>query len=283
MVCRVIRDKRIYIYGCIVLLTGLLFSCSPTRSLKKSGFDGAFSESEYMEKVLSHTEMWTAVTAKMSVGLKIEGKSNGKVNGTLRIKRGEVIQMSLTPILGIEVGRVEISPEGLLVIDRMNKRYVQVGFDELKARTNVNLSYPVLEALFLNEVFLPGKEKLTVRDKSSFDWGVASSEVLLSAKKTRNFDYRFRTDAPDGWLKQSRIGLSGTAYALNWNYDDFQPLEASKFPTYMHVSFEGGAKPSEATFNLSRLSVNADWTTHTEISKKYQKVELEEVIKMLVK
>lgn len=283
MVCRIMGNKGIGIYVLTLLLVLFMASCSSTRTLKKNGSCGDFSETEYMEKLLSHAEGWDAVTAKMSVSLKLNGKNTGKVNGTLRIKRGEVIQMSLTPFLGIEVGRAEISPEGLLLIDRMNKRYVQVGFDELKKRTNIVLSYSILEALFLNEMFLPGKETLTMRDKSSFDWTVASPEVVLTTKKTKTFNYQFRTKAPEGWLKQSHIGLTGTAYALNWMYDEFQPLGQSMFPTYMHVLFEGGKNPNTATFNLSRLSVNADWETRTEVSKKYQKVELEEVIKMLVK
>lgn len=284
MVCKVIGNKGLGLQAYVwTFLLIFLASCSSTKNLKKTDALGSFSETAYMEKVLSYTQGWDAVTAKMSVSLKLDGKNTGKVNGTLRIKRGEVIQISLTPFLGIEVGRAEISPEGLLVIDRMNKRYVQVNFEELQARTHVNLSYPVLEALFLNEMFLPGKEKLTMRDKSLFDWTVASSEVVLNAKKTKTFNYQFRTEAPDGWLKQSHIGLTGTAYALNWMYDEFEPLEQSVFPTYMHVSFDGGKKPNTATFNLSRLSVNADWETHTEVSRKYQKVELEDVIKMLAK
>ena len=276
-------NRKICIYACLFLFILLMVSCSTAKKLEKSDCVAAFSETEYMEKVLSCSTEWSAITAKMSVSLNLNGKTTGKVNGTFRIKRGEVIQIMLVPFLGVEVGRAEISPDGLLVIDRMNKRYVQIDYEELKARTHVNLTYSVLEALFLNEVFLPEKDKLTIRDKSLFDWEIVDSEVRLSVKKSKMFNYRFLTEAPKGWLKQSHIGLSDTSYALNWNYDDFKPLEQSVFPTYMHVSFEGGKKPNTATFNLTRLSVNTDWETRTEVSKKYQKVELEEVIKMLLK
>ena len=102
-------------------------------------------------------------------------------------------------------------------------------------------------------------------------------------KKQKRFSYRFHTQAPEALLKETHIGLIGTPYGLKWKYDDFQPLEQHQFPSPMNVSFEGGSKPSNATFSLSRLSTNADWETRTEVSKKYQKVELEEIIKMLVK
>lgn len=275
--------KKIQQYVCLAFLIGCLASCSSSKSVKKSDFIDNLSETEYIERVLAHSADWEAVTAKMSASIKLNGKSTGKVSGTLRIKRGEVIQMSIAPFLGIEVGRAEISPDGMLVIDRVNKRYVQVSFEELKTLTNVNLDFHILEALFLNEVFLPGKDKLSVRDLSSFKMSMEQPDVLLEVKKSKTFQYSFRTEAPAGLLKESRIGMPGTAYALQWQYGKFQPLEQHQFPTSMYVSFEGGNKPSDASFSLSRLSTNADWETHTEVSKKYQKVELEEIIKMLVK
>ena len=278
-----IMSKRICIYAWALLLTLLAAACSSTKGLKKSNSIEHLSEAEYMEKVLSHSAEWEAVTAKMTVSLNLNGKSTGKVGGTLRIKRGEVIQLSLTPFFGIEVGRAEISPEGMLVIDRMNKRYVQVSFEELKALCNVNLTYHILESLFLNEMFLPEKDRLTAKDRSAFDWSIASPQVALDAKKTKTFAYRFLTESPEGLLKESIISLPGTAYALNWKYDKFQPLGQSSFPASMFVSFAGGKKPSDATFSLSRLSTDSDWETRTEVSRKYQKVELEDLIKTLLK
>ena len=51
----------------------------------------------------------------------------------------------------------------------------------------------------------------------------------------------------------------------------------------MRVSFEGGKKPVKASFALSRLSMNTNWETHTEVSNKYEKVELGDILKQLLK
>jgi len=75
----------------------------------------------------------------------------------------------------------------------------------------------------------------------------------------------------------------GTPYQLNWTYDDFRALGQGHFPAEMRVSFEGGKKPVQAAFGLSRLSVNSDWETHTEVSAKYEKVELADILKLLIK
>ena len=50
------------------------------------------------------------LTAKASVAIQTGGKSIS-ANGTLRMKRNDVIQLSIT-FLGMEVGRMEFFPPG---------------------------------------------------------------------------------------------------------------------------------------------------------------------------
>lgn len=42
-------------------------------------------------------------------------------------------------------------------MDRMNKRYVQVPFDELKNLAKADLDFHTLQALFMNEIFFREK------------------------------------------------------------------------------------------------------------------------------
>ena len=274
--------RRLYHILGIAVLVLLLASCSSTKSLKKSQSIEGMTETEYVESVISHAGGWDAMTAKMALAIDWEGKGTTKVNGTLRIKKGEVIQLSIAPLLGIEVARAEISPDGVLVIDRMNKRYVEVSFAEVKALANADLDFHTLQALFLNELFLPGKDGLTSRDASSFRVEVGLDGVTLDVKKAKRFSYRFLTQAPEALLKESCIGLMNTPYRLKWEYAGFRPLDAKLFPSEMQVSFLGAKKPVKASFALSRLSTNADWDAHTEVSKRYEKVELEDILKLLL-
>ena len=275
--------RRIFhIFG-VVLMVMLLASCSATKSLKKSHSIEGMTEMEFVESVIENTGGWRALTAKMSLSLDLEGKGVTKVSGTLRIKKGEVIQMSIAPLLGIEVARAEISPNGFLVIDRMNKRYVEVSFAEVKALAKADLDFHTLQALFLNELFLPGKDDLTARDASSFRVEPEAEGVWLNVKRAKRFGYHFLTEAPEALLKESYIGLNGTLYGLRWKYDDFRALGRKQFPVDMKLAFEGGKKPVKAAMALSRLSTNGDWEAHTEVSKKYEKVELEEILKILLK
>ena len=275
--------RRIFHIFRVALMVVLLASCSATKSLEKSHSIEGMTEMEFVESVIENAGGWRALTAKMSLSLDLEGKGVTKVSGTLRIKKGEVIQMSIAPLLGIEVARAEISPNGILVIDRMNKRYVEVSFAEVKALAKADLDFHTLQALFLNELFLPGKDDLTARDASSFRVEPETEGVWLNVKRAKRFGYHFLTEAPEALLKESYIGLNGTPYGLRWKYDDFRALEKKQFPVDMKLAFEGGKKPVKVAMALSRLSTNGDWEAHTEVSKKYEKVELEEILKILLK
>lgn len=266
-----------------VAMVMVLASCSSTKSLKSTHSIEGMTETEFVQNVIQNAGGWDALTAKMSLALDWEGKGATKVSGTLRIKKDEVIQLSIVPFLGIEVARAEISPDGILVIDRMNKRYVEVSFAEVKALAHADLDFHTLQALFLNELFLPGKGDLTARDASSFRVGHKAEGVLLSVKRAKRFSYEFLTEAPQALLKESLIGLNGTPYVLRWKYADFRRLAQKQFPTDMQLAFEGGKKPVKASFALSRLSTDADWETRTKVSKKYERVELVDLLKLLLK
>ena len=275
--------RRVFQLLGVTLMVAILASCSTTKSIKKSHSIEGMTESEFVENVIENAGGWNALTAKISLSLDWEGKGETKVSGTLRIKKGEVVQLSIAPLLGIEVARAEISPNGILVIDRMNKRYVEVSFAEVKALAKADLDFHTLQALFLNELFLPGKGDLTARDASSFKVEPEAEGVWLNVKRAKRFGYHFLTEAPEALLKESYIGLNGTPYGLRWKYDDFRALERKQFPVDMKLAFEGGKKPVKAAFALSRLSTNGDWEARTEVSKKYEKVELEEILKILLK
>lgn len=53
-------------------------------------------------------------------------------SGTIRIKPGKIIRISLTPLFGVEAARIEFTPHNALVIDRMHKRYAQMTFRQMK-------------------------------------------------------------------------------------------------------------------------------------------------------
>lgn len=100
-------------------------------------------------------------TAKIRATVKVDGQDIS-TSGTLRMRLGEVIQISLLdPILAItEVARMEISPTATLLIDRYNKRYVIMTYDDLNAMAHQNLSYNTIEYHFWQQALRTDTDEL---------------------------------------------------------------------------------------------------------------------------
>ena len=276
--------KRLYHILGIAVLVLLLASCSSTKSLKKSQSIEGMTETEYVESVISHAGGWDALTAKMALSIDWEGKGTTKVNGTLRIKKGEVIQLSIAPLLGIEVARAEISPDGVLVIDRMNKRYVEVSFAEVKALANADLDFHTLQALFLNELFLPGVKRVAKKDIHDFGFTRGESHAILTAEKGKRLSFSFLTALANGLLEESRIHVSAKQendYQMNWNYRDYLTLDGKPFPSTMNLSWEGAEKPLKASFSFSRWDTKVEYTPLS-VPKRYKEVEAMDILKHLL-
>lgn len=87
------------------------------------------------------------------------------VNGTMKLKSGERMQISfLMPILRSEVARMEVTPDEILLVDRMGKRYVQTTRKELKNALPKKVNFEHLEKLLYAASRPNGKKVLTAED-----------------------------------------------------------------------------------------------------------------------
>lgn len=118
------------------------------------------------------------------------------VNGTMKLKSGERMQLSfLMPILRSEVARIEITPDEILLVDRMGKRYVQATRKELKNVLPKKFDFAHLEKLLYaaarpngkkiltaTELGIPSMEKGQIEFSNFSDKAFSISPTELSAK-----------------------------------------------------------------------------------------------------
>lgn len=87
------------------------------------------------------------------------------VNGTMKLISAERVQFSfLMPILRSEVARLEITPDDILLVDRMGKRYVQASRKELKGILPKKADFAHLEKMLFDASKPGAKNYLTGKD-----------------------------------------------------------------------------------------------------------------------
>ena len=203
-------------------------------------------------------------------------------SGTLRMKKNDVVQISLVdPIIGIaEVGRMEFTKDKMLVIDRVNRRYVSVAYNNIGFLKNAKVDFYALQALFWNEIFEPGKKE--------------PEEKAFSLKKNRNtvnlnysdsmLAYDFETSLDDARLHKTSVDDNGVKkYSLSCSYSDFTDFEGGMFPKNIKLTFNGGKETMSLSMQLSSLRNESGWLARTTVPSKYSSVKPEDILKMLVK
>ena len=87
-------------------------------------------------------------------------KGNEKLSATVTMQtvRDSMIVISIMPMLGVEMLRLEATPEQLIAIDKIHGQYAMTTFAELNNRLTPQLSWAVLQQMAAGE--LPtGSEK----------------------------------------------------------------------------------------------------------------------------
>lgn len=227
--------------------------------------------------VKAHTD-WLTASAKVQLG------GTGKdlsVNGQLRMKRGEVIRLSLR-FLGIEVGLMEFTPSGVLVIDRMNKRYVQAAYTDVPFLQTAGLDFYTLQALFWDELFVPGTHDAAGQAARFALSHTADGKTTLSLTDTPKLHYIFVTNPQGKYIEQVRVSRPGVKTDdFSCTYDSFEAFAGRQFPTRLALQTRASNKNFTLTLDLSSLKTNDGWETRTTPPTRYARMSLDQVLKGL--
>ena len=146
------------------------------------------------------------------------------------------------------------------------------------------LDFYSLQALFWNELFLPGQHQLTASDLKRFTLEQTQQTTVLVPTGTPRLTYRFITDAHTETLRRLQVlGKKATDKGeFAFNYDQFQQFGGKQFPTQLQLAVSGTGKDVSLGISLSSLKTNADFdTTGTKLSNKYTRRSAAEVLSKL--
>ena len=221
------------------------------------------------------------LTSKLSLSVQT-GDRKVALGGTLRMKRDEVIQLSLVTFGILEVARIEITPDYLLIIDKMGRQYVKAAFSDIPFLRSAGVDFRTLQALFWDELFLlTGKAPA---DNLFTKTAEAGSARLVNADGTHAV-LTFLVDTSTALVQQTTVSphASGATPYLTWQYADFAPLGGKKFPARHRITSGSDRRPFSVTIALSSLRNEGGWETHTELpSQNYTEVPAEKLLSRII-
>lgn len=237
----------------------------------------------FVQKVANQKVSTKNIVGKMSLNVKM-GSKNITVPGSLHMRYGEVIRIqAFIPLLGSEVGRIEFTPDYVLVIDRMHKEYIKEDYNKVDFLKNNGLNFYSLQALFWNQLFMPGTTSIS--DANLLDFGVtdAGNSKNITLKKGK-LNIVWNADNANGRISTAKATYSSLTQgksSLNWTYSNFKAVAGKMFPAYQKFTFATTAIKNQSnislTIDMDGVKTDSKWEAKSEISKRYKKIEATDV------
>lgn len=244
----------------------------------------------FVKKVFDNNIQAKAISAKLDFSLSAGGKDIS-ASGNLRMKRDQVIRLQLSAFGLFEVGRLEFTPEYVLIVDRIHKQYIKESYSRVAFLQRNGITFYTLQALFWNQLFLPGVQHVDEKDLKAFDTNANTlGNTTPLYYKNGHMQYSWQADKLTGLISTAGATYSDAAAGtskLSWQYSGFQAFGNKRFPSTQVVTITTDAlkkyKSATMMLKLSGIGDSDNWETYTQVSDKYAKVDAEELLKQIMK
>jgi outer membrane murein-binding lipoprotein Lpp len=276
------KSLRIMKLAAAAMAIAMVAGCGSTRKVvtETPNAQAVVQKQEFLQKVSDNAQYARFVTSKVKFTVEV-GSQQLTLTGNLKMKRDDVIRLQLMAFGFVEAGRLEFTKDYVLVMDRINKQYLKVPYQQLDFMRNSGLDFYALQALFWNELFQPGKTRITDEMLKSYTTDMEAEDAVISMESGK-LSYRWLADKGNAQVKMANILYKDRYrgnYQLNWDYQDFKQNGRKKFPMDHKVKFSSPDKEVKFEMMLNYMGADEDWETRTEVSGKYRQVTVDEILR----
>lgn len=215
---------------------------------------------------------------------------NARVGGTgkemsssmqMKMHRGKSIYISLRPVLGIEVAKMVISGDSILLVDKVHKRYV---LEKASLLTNgVPVTVSNLQDIFLGRAFELGKGSLTQNLQNDFVTEVDGDKVMLRPKEQYNgFSYSFSYDKLNNIISLDVTPAKQGSSTYSVKYSDIEGTVAGKVASKVNVATTINGKAFTLKMEYKDITFNDVFTIDTSTpGSKYTRMAAKDILQLL--
>lgn len=242
-----------------------------------------------VQKVSDNSLYQTDIVTKINFTVRTADKELS-CPGKLSMRKDEVIRLQLqVPLLGTELGRLEFTPDYVLILDRLHKQYVKAAYNQLSFLHENGISFYSLQALFWNQLLLPGKQAVKESDLSAFDVELSQNATYPVTYKQGNMTYRWTIENLSNRILKALIAYDSTKNGntgLTWEYTEFKAMGSKMFPNKQTFTIRTnavkGQKEATVVIDMDRPTNEKGWEARTSIPMRYEEVKAGDILKILL-
>ncbi|MBR5531928.1 MAG: DUF4292 domain-containing protein [Bacteroidales bacterium] len=257
-----------------VALIAVLTSCRTVDKASLKNIDEVKIENPVFTKIVEQQPKFSTATIKCSVAL-------GDLSSKAQIKmiNGEYIQISLQPLLGIEVFKVMITSDSLYVVDKINSMAAQESIGGIMNKLPKGSGIKEVQKILLGVPFVVG-DTLTADKYPFFTWSKNDKEqIVMKSDIEGNSSISFKYDN-EPVLQNTTLNYNNKTIAECEYMQHKADALGVKYPTV--VNLQADIPQIGAPISVALTNITTDWNKKvikdTNISKRYKRVSLQEII-----
>ncbi|MDO9153698.1 MAG: DUF4292 domain-containing protein [Paludibacter sp.] len=257
----------------LILIT-FVVSCKTTRNIAKKEVTTDTINTLIKNVQLTQPVFKTANVSKM--GLIINFNSR-KINvaASCKIKKDSAIFVSVQPMFGIELFKAEITPDSILIFDKMNRTLYAVSYTYLKSKLGINVNYFNIQALISNQLFCVGKREISSKGWSFNKLSNGKTEIGFEVDRLNQ-----KTLVTENYqIEKVLIGAADFKYELTTEYTNFQLADSINFPMKINISANSLRTKFSCDFNIAKVQFNSDFTLTTSEKNNYSRANIDQFFK----
>ncbi|MDO5523691.1 MAG: DUF4292 domain-containing protein, partial [Bacteroidia bacterium] len=201
---------------------------------------------------------------------------------SLKIVNDKAIQLSIQPLFGVEMVRLHIDADTLVMLDRMNRRYIKESITDVKKVYPVGFDFKTLQSLLTNQLFVSGKTEVIYSDHEKFSTRRVSDMhyLLKSVDSESGIEYSFTIDGNDR-IASTSLTEPKDNYSLNWQYADFIMQSNKAFPQNMDVALASPKRKMNVGMEFSAITLDENFELPVSVPDSYTRATISDIVKIL--
>lgn len=215
---------------------------------------------ENIKLLRSKNIVFNTLSMRGKADLNMAGNNNS-VTVNVRIQRDQKIWMSITAIMGIEVARAVITPDSIMVLNRLQSTYIRKPFSYVYRYTSKQVTFQMLQDILTGNTI---NSLLTPEAKLELSQGVWN---LSGTQASLGYNVLFNT-----FQKSAQVNLNDVkaAQALKVVYGSYQKVNEYLFPTTIGINSMSGTKKVSLNFDFSKVESNGALDMSFTVPKRFE-------------
>lgn len=262
----------------LLFVIGILIGCKTQQKQPQQRAEQHISICNLTQKAYDAQPQFTTMNiSKMSMSVNYD-QIQFTFRSSIRIATDSIVSISIQPALGIEMFRMEFTPNGFCVYDKMNRRYSENSYEYIKLSWGLDVDYKAIEALFSHKIFTPHTTSPNEICKDFRIEYTADTTSIVSNTPIGKYTQQFDVD-----MNNYRLTMSGLQYenqlVMAITYGVLKPFDKILFPELVTLQTTMTKSDISAKLNIEKVKFNEPLNISPINTSRYKKVGFMDLLK----